>query len=76
MSDEIDKRSILADEQPFDYRATKDGRVLITWNGKQVMTLKGDKAAKFLEQIADADDFAAQLQMAKATGNFKRGNER
>jgi hypothetical protein len=68
------------DDQPdtevFSHRITKDGKVLISWRGKLVMTLKGDRAQKFIGQIEDADDHAAQLIMAKATGNFKRGNER
>ena len=64
------------DEQVFSYRATKDGKVFISWNGKQVTTLKGPKADAFLESIDGADDETAQLLMARVTGNFKRGNER
>lgn len=71
----IDKRNTF-DEEPFAYDTTKDGRVLIYWQGKHVTTLKGPKAQKFLAQVAGLDDRAAQLVMAKATGNFKRGNER
>ncbi len=71
----IDKRNTF-DEEPFDYHATKDGRVLIYWRGKHVTTLKGTKAQKFLAQVAGLDDRAAQLVMAKATGHFKHGNER
>ena len=32
--------------------------------------------ARFLNKVEGADDRDAQLAMAKATGNFKRGNER
>ena len=64
------------DEIVFEYDALKDGRVLIYWQGKHVMTLKGDRARKFLAQVDGLDDRAAQLVMAKVTGNFKRGNER
>ncbi len=64
------------DEEIFSYRITKDGKVLISWRGKLVTTLKGDRAQKFIGQIDEADDHAAQLIMARATGNFKRGNER
>ncbi|MBI5959317.1 MAG: hypothetical protein HY866_11315 [Chloroflexi bacterium] len=70
-----DQRGKLNDEV-FSYQPTKDRRVLIYWTNKLVITLKGDKAERFLRQIADADDHTAQLIMAKATGNFKRGNER
>lgn len=72
---EVDKRNRF-DETVFDYTATKDGRVLITWYGKHVTTLKGEKARKFLAQVDGLDDREAQLVMAKVTGNFKRGNER
>ena len=60
----------------FAYRATADGRVLITWRGRTVTTLKGREAAQFTARIAALDDDATQLLMAKMTGNFKRGNER
>lgn len=72
---QIDKRSTF-DEEPFAYETIKDGRVLIYWQGRHVTTLKGAKAQKFLSQVAGLDDRAAQLVMAKVTGNFKRGNER
>ncbi len=60
----------------FDYRIVKDGRILISWRGKQVVTLSGKKADKFRNQIDGLDDYGAQLLMARMTGNFKRGNER
>jgi len=61
----------------FSYRTSKDGTVFIAWLGRQVVVLKGAAADKFLARIALAgDEEEAQLVMAKATGNFKRGNER
>jgi len=60
----------------FDYRIVKDGRILISWCGKQVVTLAGKKADKFRNQLDGLDDNGAQLLMARMTGNFKRGNER
>ncbi|HRE47759.1 MAG TPA: hypothetical protein PLD47_08540 [Aggregatilineales bacterium] len=64
------------DDEVFSYQTLKDGRVLISWHSRLVVTLKGEKAKKFLTRMEDADPTAAQLIMAKATGNFKRGNER
>jgi hypothetical protein len=64
------------DEELFAYRANKEGKVFISWHGKQVMILKGMQAQKFLAQIEPLADHEAQLVMAKLTGNFKRGNER
>lgn len=70
----VDARGVLEDEV-FSYRATRD-KVLISWRGKQVTVLKGPAAARFLSNIAGLEGQAAQLVMAKVTGNFKRGNER
>jgi hypothetical protein len=60
----------------FSYRVTKDGKVFLFWQGKQVKVLKGMVAQKFLRDVVDVDQQGAQLMMAKITGNFKRGNER
>ena len=60
----------------FDFRVSKDGVVRIGWDGRHVVTLVGRSARRFLVQVADADPDAAQLLMARVTGNFKRGNER
>jgi hypothetical protein len=71
----IDKRNKL-DEAPFSFRVAKDGRVLIYWHEKEVQTLVGGAARKFLSRIEGLGGKDAQLVMAKVTGNFKRGNER
>ena len=63
-------------DEPFSYRRTKDGLVRISYAGKVVTTLAGADAARFLARIESGDAKAAQLAMAKATGNFKHGNER
>jgi hypothetical protein len=69
-----DKRDKLK-EQPFSYRATKDGRVMISFHGRQVTVLAGKDAERFVSRIAGANDTQAQLIMAKVTGHFKHGNE-
>ncbi len=71
----IDKGGRL-DQEVFTYTLNKDNKVIISWRGKQVMLLKGDKAEKFMSKIAVLDDKEAQLLMARMTGNFKRGNEK
>jgi hypothetical protein len=71
----VDKRGRL-NEDIFDYRVTKDGRVMLYWQDKHIKTLAGKEAQRFIEKIDGLDDHDAQLVMAKATGNFKRGNER
>lgn len=64
------------EEEVFSYRASKDGKVFISWRGKTVTTLSGPAAQRFLARAAAADEAGLQLLMAKATGNFKHGNER
>jgi hypothetical protein len=59
----------------FSYTRTKDG-VRIAFRGKVVTTLAGTSAARFLARADGAGDDIQQHLMARATGNFKRGNER
>ncbi|MCL2421144.1 MAG: hypothetical protein FWD03_04735 [Defluviitaleaceae bacterium] len=75
MNNLIDKRGIL-DETVFSYKTTKDKKVFISYHGKQVTILSGNKADRFISEIENAEGREAQLIMAKATGNFKRGNEK
>lgn len=75
MENSIDKRGKL-DEEVFTYRITKDKKVFISWHGKHVTTLSGNKSENFISEIEDAAGKEAQLIMAKATGHFKHGNEK
>ncbi len=63
-------------EGRFDYRALKDGRVIVSHYGRPITTLAGKDAERFLKRAVELEDHAAQLLMARVTGNFKRGNER
>jgi hypothetical protein len=60
----------------FGYRSTKDGRVFVSWRGRDVATLTGAEASRFLAAAERADEAGRQHLMARATGNFRRGNER
>ena len=60
----------------FSWARTKDGRVRISRDHRLVTTLAGPAAARFVNRVEDADPAAAQQLMARATGNYKRGNER
>ena len=71
----IDKRNVL-DDEVFTYQVSKDEKVFIYWHDKQVKILNGKEARRFINKIADLNHKEVQLVMAKATGNFKRGNER
>jgi hypothetical protein len=57
----------------FRFVARDDGTVIITHDRRHASTLRGGRAAAFLDEVAAGD---AQLVMARWTGNYKRGNER
>ena len=60
----------------FTFRATKNGEVFLHHRGKLATTLRGEAAAEFLADIDGADADEQQQIMARATGNYRRGNER
>jgi len=57
----------------FSYTHRSDGTVLIVHRGRAAATLRGGRAAKFLDEITTDDP---QLVMARWTGAYKFGNER
>jgi hypothetical protein len=61
---------------PFNYSTRSDGSIVISYHTAPVTILRGRSAERFATRIADADAAASQQLMARATGNFKRGNER
>ncbi len=63
------------DDDPFSYRVTKDGRILISRGGRRVVTVAG-AAAERLSGMLGEDDDADQQLLARATGNYRRGTER
>jgi len=60
----------------FAWRPAKDGAVTIVRKGRMVTVLRGAAAGDFLAEVQGAAPGAAQQLMARATGNYKRGNER
>lgn len=63
-------------DRPFRWVQRADGTVVILYHDAPVTVLRGQRAARFTERAASADDPAVQQLMARATGNFRRGNER
>lgn len=74
MSREPGEEGGLADN-PFDYRITQSGEIHVSRGGRTVTVVRGQAAAKLATQLGQ-DPAADQLLLAKATGNYKRGNER
>jgi len=62
-------------DDTFSFRRSKSGEVSISHLGKPVTKLRAKAAEKFLNRIETSNLDQAQQIMARATGNFKRGNE-
>jgi len=66
----------MAREQ-FSYKIIKNGKLSVYWHGaqgKREIVLKGPRAEKLVRDLPTMP--LEQQQLARATGNFKRGNER
>ncbi len=61
---------------PFDYHVTKQGSVIVSRGGHPVMTVGGRDAARLVAGLQRADDSQVQHLLARASGNYRRGNER
>lgn len=60
--------------QPSGFEFSQHGEsIVITHHGKKAATLRGHAAERFLTDMENGDP---QQVMARATGNYKRGNER
>jgi len=64
------------DAEPFEWQVTADSRVLVSRGGRQVVVVAGARGSKLAGQLEAADEEQAQQLLARATGNYKRGNER
>lgn len=63
-------------DDPFAFRTTAGGEVRIERGGRVVTVLRGARASAFLRRVEGATAGEQQLAMARATGNYRRGNER
>lgn len=57
----------------FTYVVRKNGDVVITHDDRPAGTLRAEAASDFLAEVEAGDP---QGVMARATGNYKHGNER
>ncbi|MEO8528655.1 MAG: hypothetical protein ABI435_06225 [Pseudolysinimonas sp.] len=62
-------------DDPFLYLVTKDDRVLVSRGGHHVVTIAGERAERLIPMLG-MDDVRDQELLARATGNYRRGNER
>lgn len=63
------------DDDPFDFELTKNGMLRIFRGGREIMRLGGPAAERVLARLGVSDEQDQQV-LARATGNYKRGNER
>jgi hypothetical protein len=63
------------DNDPFTWQVTKDGRVLIARDGRRVAIVSGVAADRLRPRLESSPE-RAQQALARATGNYRRGNER
>ena len=63
------------ESDPFDYRITKDRRILVSRGGRQVKVVAGAQAERLIDRLG-IDAETDQELLARATGNYRRGNER
>ena len=62
------------EDDPFDYRVTKSGMIIIERGGRTVLELGGKRAAALIPKLGSSEESDQQL-LARATGNYRRGNE-
>lgn len=62
----------MPDPHGFSYE-DRGSEVVISHHGRRATVLRGSAANRFLREVEEGDP---QQLMARATGNYKRGNER
>ncbi len=69
------KRNKLSDN-PFHYQITNSQTILLYYKNKLIKTLGEKDAKKFIAKVKSKSEYEVQFELAKITGNFKRGNEK
>ncbi len=64
-------------KNPFDYRITKEKKLIVSRQHKIIKILKGEKVVEFesLLQKGGSEE-EIQLKLARLTEHYKHGNER
>ncbi|MBH0117591.1 hypothetical protein I6E52_12145 [Salinibacterium sp. NG253] len=63
------------DDDPFGFEITKSGEVRIFRAGREVVVVRGVAAANLSARLGTSAASDQQV-LARATGNYRRGNER
>ncbi len=71
-----DRRGRLATD-PFTHHVSKDGTVRVSRGGRVIAAVGGPRGERLIRAIeAAGTDHDVQPLLARATGNYRRGNER
>jgi hypothetical protein len=60
----------------FTWSARKNGELAISRDGRVVTIVRGAAAVRLASKLTDAAPDDVQHLLARATGNYRRGNER
>ena len=60
----------------FTFETRRNGDVVVHHDRRLAATLRGAAAERLLAKLDGADDPTVQHHLARATGNYRRGNER
>jgi len=63
-------------ENPFTFKITKDKKILIYREHRQIKIVKGKWCDQFIRALPELEEEAIQLKLAKITGHYKHGNEK
>jgi len=63
-------------DDPFSLIRSKDGSLRISRGGRFVVVVGAEEARKLLARLEGASSDNEQHLLARATGNYRRGNER
>ncbi|MDQ6883192.1 MAG: hypothetical protein M3077_02975 [Candidatus Dormibacteraeota bacterium] len=62
---------------PFEYRVTKDGKLMISRAGRRVGVVAGTASEQLRKRLTETSDKqAVQILLARATGHYRHGTER
>lgn len=61
---------------PFDYRVTGQGGLIVSRGGRAVIAVGGRDAARLVAVLQRANESQVQHLLARASGDFRRGDER
>ena len=62
-------------KNPFSFKITKENKVIIYRNHKQIKIVKGKWSTDFIDSVSSLNEEDIQLKLAKITGHYKHGNE-